>query len=324
MALRVVHSPEEWAAAFASTGRRAVLTIGNFDGLHLGHRQILKNVIERARALRAVATAISFDPHPLKVVRPSDAPPQIQTLAQRLAGFDEMGLDAAVVIRFDLALSRRSPEDFIRWAAVENLRAREIHVGDNFRFGHQQAGDVAHLEELGRQYGFAVQAVPPVVERGEVVSSSAIRSWLQKGDVGRASRLLGRPFTLTGEIIPGTGTGRRLLFPTLNLAPEQELLPADGVYATETLLDARIHRSATNVGLRPTFDGTQLTVETHLLDFSGNPESGRMEIHFWQHLRPEQKFSSPDDLRAQIQRDLDATRTFFHRLDISHRPKPAL
>jgi riboflavin kinase/FMN adenylyltransferase len=329
MAFRVFDSPEAWAAAFAASGPAvagAVLTIGNFDGLHLGHQKILARVVERARALGGVATAITFEPHPLKVLRPGDAPPQIQTLSQRLAGFEQMGLEVAVVIRFDLRVSRMSAEEFVRWAVVEKLRAREIHVGANFRFGHRHAGDVHLLEELGPRYGFAVQIVSPVVACGEIVSSTSIRTWLQQGAVGRAARLLGQPFVLTGRIIAGTGTGRRLLLPTLNLDPDQELLPARGVYATETFLGDHRYRSATNIGLRPTFPSARpgrlgtggsphLTVETHLLDFSEERQAGAMEIHFWKRLRDERNFAGPDELRTQIEADLRRTRRFFRLLD---------
>lgn len=309
MPFRVAHSPEEFAAAFPA--QRSVLTVGNFDGLHRGHQAILSRVAARARELGALAAVVTFDPHPMTVVRPGNGPAQLQTLAQRLAGFAQMGLDAAVVVRFDLAISRMSPEEFVRWAVVDNLRGRAILVGANFRFGHKQAGDVHLLEELGRRRDFTVEIVPPVIDAGEIISSTTIRSRLQQGDVERAAALLGRPFVLSGQIVPGTGTGRRLLFPTLNLRPEQGLFPAFGVYATETLLENRAYRSATNVGVRPTFGGDTPTVETHLLDFSGEQRSGAMEIRFWKRLRDEMKFSGPDELRAQIQRDLSATRAFF-------------
>ena len=316
MPLVVLHAPEEWAA-YSGARRGTVLTVGNFDGIHLGHQKILRGVVERARKTNALAAAVTFDPHPLKVLRPTEAPPLVATLAQRLAGLEQMGLDAALVLRFDLELSRVSPEEFVREILVEKLTVGAVLVGANFRFGHRQAGDATLLCELGRQCGFDVEVIPPVVVRGQVVSSTAIRQAVREGRVEQAARLLGRPFALTGEIRPGTGRGSQLVFPTLNLAPEQELLPAIGVYATETRVGGRLHRSASNVGVRPTFDGRGLTVESHLFDFSEKITSGPMEVRFWKRLREEHKFSGAEALRAQIAKDLARARTFFQRLDQS-------
>lgn len=315
MALAVVHSAAEWVARFGASGAKTALTVGNFDGIHLGHQKILRSVVERAQATGTLAAAVTFDPLPMKILRPAEAPPLISTLAQRLAGFQELGLAAALVLPFDLELSRLTPEQFVRGILVEQLRLASILVGENFRFGYQQAGDVKLLDELGRRLGFAVEIVPPVVVRGEVVSSTAIRRRVNEGGVERAARLLGRPFVLTGTIRPGTGRGRSVVFPTLNLATEQELLPAIGVYATETQVAGRLYRSATNVGTRPTFDGSGSSVESHLLDFSATLTAGPMEVHFWRRLRDERKFSGPEALRAQIAADLARTRRFFEQLD---------
>jgi len=193
---------------------------------------------------------------------------------------------------------------------------RAVLVGENFHFGHKQAGNVALLRELGSRFGFAVEIIPPVALDGEIVSSTAIRREIAAGSVTHAGRLLGRPFVLTGEIVPGTGTGRRFTFPTLNLNPDQELLPARGVYITRTLLEgeAKSRRSVTNVGMRPTFNGASLSVETHLLDFSGEVTAKRMEVRFWKRLREEKKFSGPEELRAQIARDIATANRYFSRL----------
>jgi riboflavin kinase/FMN adenylyltransferase len=318
MALEVVHSPGEWAERFGTRRLQTALTVGNFDGLHLGHRKILRGVVEQARASNALAGAVTFDPHPLEILRPADAPPLITTLAQRLTGLEQMGLDAALVLRFDAELSRLSAEEFARAILVEQLRLGVILVGENFRFGHHQAGDVKLLGKLGHRFGFAVEIVPPVVVRGEVVSSTTIRQAVCQGRVGHAARLLGRPFALSGEVFPGTGRGSRIVFPTLNLDPGKErerVLPAMGVYATETEVAGRLYRSATNVGVRPTFDGSRLTIESHLFDFSAKITSGPMEVRFWNRLRDERKFSGPEALRAQISNDLGRARRFFQRLD---------
>ena len=199
---------------------------------------------------------------------------------------------------------------------VRQLQVRAIVVGDNFRFGHRQAGDVKFLRDLGMRYGFEVVVHTPVALEGEIVSSTLIRKQIAEGDVTHAARLLGRPFVLTGELVRGTGTGRKFLFPTLNLKPDQELLPARGVYITRTVLEGETssHRSVTNIGMRPTFNGSALTIETHLLDYSGNFAPKHIEIRFWKRLREEKKFASPDDLRLQIARDISTANKFFARL----------
>src|SRR6202163_1411805 len=276
MAFLVFNSIEEWAAQFGDA-RRAAVTVGNFDGLHLGHQKILQSVAERARASGQRAAVITFDPHPMRVLRPDRAPLMIQTLSQRLAGFEQMGLDAALVLRFDHALSLVSPEEFIERILVGGLRAGAILVGANFRFGHRGAGDVRLLGECGRHDGFEVEIVPPVEVGGQIVSSTAIRGAVASGDVAEAIPLLGRGFSLTGEIRAGAGRGRTILFPTLNMAPEQELLPKLGVYATESVVGGKLYSSVTNVGTRPTFNGAGVTVESHLFEFSENLARGAME-----------------------------------------------
>jgi riboflavin kinase / FMN adenylyltransferase len=311
----VLHSTAEWAARYGSSGRRAVLSVGNFDGLHLGHQKILRQVIEYAQTRRAISGVITFDPHPLKVLRPGNAPPMVETMSQRMEQFAAIGLEAALVLRFDRALAALSPEEFVRGVLVDELKTAAILVGQNFHFGHRQEGDVETLTKLGSRFGFSVHIIDPVVIDGEFVSSTAVRTAIAEGRVAHAARLLGRPFALRGEIVRGAGRGSTVLFPTLNLAPEQELLPKVGVYATETRLEGRLYRSATNVGFRPTFDGTLLGVETHLFDFSREVTKGRLELRFWERLRDERKFSSPAELRAQIAADLRETRDYFRRLD---------
>ena len=258
---------------------------------------------------------ITFDPHPLKVLRPGQAPPLVETIGQRMERFAALGLEAALVLRFDRSLAGLTPEEFVRGILVEELKTEEVLVGQNFRFGHRQAGNVDTLRELGARFGFSVQIVDPVIVDGEFVSSSAVRKAIAEGRVAHAARLLGRPFALTGEIVRGAGRGSTVLFPTLNLAPEQELLPKPGVYATETCVEARWYRSATNVGFRPTFDGTLLGVESHLFDFSREVTKGRLEVRFCERLRDERKFSGPAELRAQIAADLREVREYFRRRD---------
>ena len=347
--LRVFTSGEDWAAAFGregkgltqrtqrkntedtekstpraqrriavprGAGRGSVIAIGNFDGIHLGHQRLLEYCIALARESGAVATALTFEPPPLKVLRPEAAPLRISTNGQRMEWFAALGMEAAVVLPFTMELSRLAPEEFVEEILVRQLQVRAVVVGDNFRFGHKQAGDVKFLRELGMRDGFDVIVHEPVVMDGEIVSSTAIRKLISQGDVTRAARMLGRAFALTGEVVPGTGTGRKFTFPTLNLRPEQELLPAKGVYITRTVLEGEpsSHRSVTNVGMRPTFNGTGLTVETHLLDYSGNFSPKKIEVRFWKKLREEKKFAGPEELRAQIGKDIAKANGFFARL----------
>jgi len=309
-------SPAEWTARYASTGRRSVLAIGNFDGIHLGHQAILRSAVACARETGNVATALTFDPSPRKVLRPESAPLRLSTNRQRMEWFGLLGLEAAVVLPFTMDLARLSPEDFVSQILVQGLSVRAVLVGENFRFGHRQAGDVRFLRELGMRYGFEVVIIRPVAYRGEIVSSTVIRREIAAGNVTHASLLLGRPFALTGRVVSGTGTGTRFTFPTLNLAPEQELLPARGVYVTRTVLEGsdKSYRSVTNIGMRPTFNGSSLSVETHLLDFSAPIESRCIEVRFWKRLREEKKFAGPEELRAQIARDIARASRFFSRL----------
>jgi len=314
--LTVFYSAADWAARFASTNRGSVIAIGNYDGIHLGHQHVLQFAMMRAKDSGGVSTALTFEPPPLKVLRPESAPLRISTNQQRIEWFGALGMEAAVVLPFTPELACLSPEDFVDEILVRQLQVRAVVVGDNFHFGHRQLGDVKFLRELGMRYGFEVVVHTPVARDGKIISSTLIRKQIAAGDVTHAARLLGRPFVLTGEVVRGTGTGRKFLFPTLNLKPDQELLPARGVYITRTVLEGETssHRSVTNIGMRPTFNGSSLTIETHLLDYSGNFAPKHIEVRFWKRLRSEQKFASPEDLRLQIARDISSANKFFSRL----------
>jgi phosphoribosyl 1,2-cyclic phosphate phosphodiesterase len=309
-------SSEEWSARYGRSARGSVLVVGNFDGIHLGHQMILNYAMQHARESGAVATALTFEPPPLKVLRPESAPLRVSTNQQRLEWFGLAGMEAAVVLPFTQEFSQLTAEEFIDQILVRDLQVRSVVVGENFRFGHRQRGDVTMLREMGMRYGFEVVIHVPVVYKKGVISSTLIRKEIAEGDVTSAARLLGRPFVLTGEVVSGTGTGRRFTFPTLNLAPEQELLPGRGVYITRTVLDGESssHRSVTNIGMRPTFNGAALSVETHLLDYSGNFAPQRIEVRFWKRLREEKKFSGADELRTQIAQDIAKANAFFTRL----------
>jgi len=314
--LEVFPTSQAWAARHSASCCGSTLAIGNFDGIHLGHQAILRAAVARAREVGAVSTILTFDPTPQKVLRPESAPLRISTTEQRLSCFAKLGMDAAVVLPFTHDLARLSPQEFVDQILVRDLQVRAVFVGENFRFGHKQAGNARLLLLLGAERGFDVVILPPVIYKREVVSSTIIRREIAEGDVAHAGRLLGRPFVLSGKVVSGTGTGRRFLFPTLNLAPEQELLPARGVYVTRTLIEgeSRSRRSVTNIGVRPTFNGSTLSVETHVLEPLDEITPGRIEVHFWKRLREEKKFSGPEELRAQIAQDIATADKFFTRL----------
>jgi riboflavin kinase/FMN adenylyltransferase len=289
------------------------LTIGNFDGVHLGHRRILATAVELARANRWRAGVLTFHPHPTRVVAPDRAPALMTTIEQRLERFAEIGLDRAVVLPFTAELARLSPEEFVRDILVRTLDARAVVVGSNFRFGHRHAGDTDTLVKLGESYGFACQAAEPVHVDGAIVSSSRLRSAVRDGRLREARRLLGSAFRVRGSVSSGRGIGARQTVPTLNLAPDAELMPADGVYVSETkdIETGRCWRSVTNVGVRPTFGAGERTVETHLLEPIGEASPKRIEVWFHRRLRDERSFPSAAELKRQILADVSAAERFF-------------
>lgn len=286
-------------------------TIGNYDGVHLGHAAILRAVVARARAENATSVLITFDPHPLAVVAPERRPALLQTREQKLRALEATGLDAVLFVRFTAELARRTGEEFVDAVLASGLPLQSVHVGGNFRFGRDRAGGVDLLRRIGDLRGFEVVEVAPVRIHDRVVSSSAIRRCLADGDVAEAARMLGRPYSLVGEVVPGDGRGRALDYPTANLSTGNELIPARGVYVTEAVLPAARHPAVTNVGTRPTFDGERFLVETHLLEYSGDLYHQEMEIRFLERLRDEIRFAGAAALSDQIGRDLAAATAFF-------------
>jgi riboflavin kinase / FMN adenylyltransferase len=315
MAMVAVWSPEEWIDRFGARRGRTALTIGNFDGVHIGHREILNRVTANALSNDRISAVLTFHPHPAQVLRPAAAPTLLETIDQRLARLEQAGINAALVVRFDRELAALSPQQFAESFLAETMRAAVIFVGQNFRFGHRQSGDVHMLGQLGAQLGFKVEIVPPVYQEIEgerlIVSSSAIRAAVREGRMEDAERMLGRPFVLEGEIRTGTGLGRKLVVPTLNLSTEQETLPKLGVYATETTVAGANYNSVTNVGMRPTFDGVKLAIETHLFGFSEMLTNGPMTIRFRTRIRDEKKFSGPEELKQQVLRDIEAAKEYL-------------
>jgi riboflavin kinase / FMN adenylyltransferase len=292
----------------------SVVTIGNFDGVHLAHQKLLRRVVEAARPQGLRATAITFEPHPIKLLSPDHAPKLLTPLGRKVELIEKTGIDLLVVLPFTRELARQSPLEFVRRVLVDPLHATSVHVGPNFRFGYRQSGDTEILEELGHQEGFRVEVVPLLFMRGDRVSSTRVRELLAEGQVHKANRLLGRPFSSRGPIVAGMGVGRKHTVPTLNLAPIEEQLPKVGVYVTHAVLGGVRYDSVTNVGFKPTFGDHRLTVETFLLDFSGQIDETEMEIEFLYRLRDEMKFQNPAILKVQIQEDARRALKFFRLL----------
>ena len=304
-------------AALREPIERPVLTVGNFDGIHLGHRAILDTVRSRARALGGAAVVYTFDPHPRKVLQPDRATKLLTTLEQRLELLEQTGVDVVVVERFTRDFARTSAEDFIREVIHARIRPLEVYVGYDFHFGRDREGSMRLLTELGPRLGFSVTIIPEVRVDGGDVNSTRIRERLGAAHVEEANAMLGRAYTVRGRVARGDARGRTLGFPTANLEPENEVLPGAGVYAGRlSLLDAGTppagagFGAVTNVGTRPTFrDGGELLVEAHLLGFSGDLYGRRVELSFEAHLRAERRFPSAEALREQIQADVAAART---------------
>lgn len=310
-AFRLAHSLDE-ARDFGP----CAVTIGNFDGVHLAHRQLLARVVAIGRERGIRSAALTFHPHPAKIVAPERAPKLLTTPEQRSVLMRNAGLDEVLILPFDTALAHLTPIQFIEQVLVAGLQARAVVVGENFRFGTRQSGDPALLAAAGARYGFATEFIGDVRVRGKVVSSTEVRRLAALGRVAAACRLLGRPFALEGSIAAGHGIGSKQTVPTLNLVPCSELLPARGVYITRTtdLDSGQIWESVTNVGLRPTFGGDQLTVETFLLSAFDGSTPARIRVEFLWRLRDERKFPSPALLKQQIFRDVERTQRYFSRL----------
>jgi len=306
----IFHSPEEALGRFGP----CAVTAGNFDGVHCGHRRLLREVTQIASANGWAPSVLTFDPHPAKVVAPERAPKLLTTIAQRCGYMGECGITQVLVLPFDLQLASLEADDFVRRILVETLQARAVVVGDNFRFGHRQSGDVHTLARLGMEHHFEFRALPAVTMRGVVVSSSEIRRRIQTGNVPGAARLLGRFVSVEGEVVKGHGVGSRKTVPTLNIEATAEVLPAVGVYVTRTmdLESERIWPSVTNVGFRPTFGGKHLAVETYILERLEAPPS-RIRVELTRRLRDERKFESPEALKAQILSDVERARKWHRR-----------
>jgi len=301
--------PARWA--------QPVLALGNFDGVHRGHRKILDRVRRVASERNATALVMMFDPHPPRVVRPDKAPPLLMTTAQKLEAIEAAGLHGAAMVRFTPDVSRWDPDTFVRNVLVDWVRVAEVWVGANFLFGHDRAGTFSMLRTLGANYGFKAEKIDPVRYREFVVSSTRVRRLVSEGRVDEAGALLGRQYFVDGTVVHGDGRGRTIGFPTANLCTDNELLPPHGVYATTASVNGVARASVTNIGVRPTVDGSgKVRVETHLFGVSDDLYGMPLRVGFVQRLRDERAFPSVDALREQIAADCDRARVLFDRLSL--------
>jgi riboflavin kinase/FMN adenylyltransferase len=292
------------------------ITIGNFDGVHNGHRQIMKRVVSIAREHGWKSAVMTFDPHPTKLVAPARAPRLLTTPEQRARLIQELGIDEILILPFTAEIAKLTPEEFVADIVAGKLAARAVLVGDNFRFGHRAAGDAETLLNLGRKYGFDVEIAGTVAWRNRTISSSEIRQLIEAGDVAHVCRMLGRPYLLEGVVVRGEGVGSTQTVPTLNLDTQAEVLPKTGVYVTRTRDKVRQREwpSITNVGYRPTFDGHQLTIETYLLAPLQGDSPMEIAVEFLHRVREERKFDDAAALKSQILRDVARAQVYFRRL----------
>jgi riboflavin kinase/FMN adenylyltransferase len=310
----VIHFPEDPRPVH---WRQPVLALGNFDGVHRGHRKILERVRRVAGEHAATSVVMTFDPHPPRVVRPDKAPPLLMTKPQKLEAIADAGVQGAAIVRFTTELSHWDPETFVRNVLVDWLHVGEVWVGANFLFGHDRSGNFSMLRVLGSRYGFKAEKIDPVRYKDFVVSSTRVRRLVSEGRVDEAGALLGHQYFVDGTIMRGDQRGRTLGFPTANLCSENELLPPHGVYATTARIGALVHPSVTNVGTRPTVDQSGRTViETHIFNLDRDLYGQPMRIGFVQRLRDERAFESLDALRAQIDADCQRARVLFTRLSL--------
>jgi len=310
--MMIYHSLAEVPADFGP----CALTIGNFDGVHFGHRRILRRLKAIADERGWKASVLTFDPHPTRVVAPQFTPPLMTSPERRAQLMQQEGIEQVLILPFTRELASLEPADFVRQLLVDRLGARAVLVGDNFHFGHRQAGNVQVLAGLGRELGFETDVVSTVACRGRIVSSSGIRELLRAGRVSLAARLLERPYALEGEVVSGRGVGSKQTVPTLNLATAAEVIPATGVYVTRTrdLDTAREWNSITNIGYRPTFgSSSELSIETFLLDPIEGANPRRIRVEFRWRVRDERQFPTPEALREQILKDVHTAQSYFRR-----------
>ncbi len=314
-----------------SPPRRTVLTIGNFDGVHLGHREIFRRVVRRAQEIDGTAAVLTFEPHPLRLLAPDKAPPRINTPEEKVRLLTASCIDLLVVLDFTRELAGLPAADFVAEILVRRLGLKHLIVGYDYAFGRNREGDVKFLAAQAQVHGFTLEVLEPIRAGEEVYSSTRIRDMLQKGEVAEAVGVLGRNFTLDGIVVHGDRRGRQLGFPTANLATEKELLPREGVYAVKVKWREASYDAVINIGRRPTFDGASPTLEIHLLDFSGDLYGERLRIYFVARLREERRFASVNALQKAVLADIACAREvlagaqvveYREYLDCGHRSGP--
>jgi riboflavin kinase / FMN adenylyltransferase len=293
-----------------------VLALGNFDGLHRGHLKIVERVKRGAAEHGGTPMAMTFDPHPPRVVRPDKAPPLLMTKAQKLEALHRAGISCVAVVRFTPEMSQWDPETFVRRVLVEWLRISKLWVGANFLFGHGRSGNFSTLRTLGQRYGFRADKIDPVRYKDFVVSSTRIRRLVSEGRMDEAGALMGHPYYVDGQIVHGRGRGREIGVPTANLATANELVPPHGVYATTMTIDGIVRAGITNLGVRPTFGESDVSIETHLLNHEADLYGRNVRLSFVQRLRDERRFPDVDALRAQIDADRRRAERLFTRISV--------
>jgi riboflavin kinase/FMN adenylyltransferase len=305
-------------AEIGPDARPAAVAVGNFDGVHTGHRRLFRRAVKASVENGWIPSVLTFDPHPTRVVAPGRAAQLLTTVEERWPMMREEGIQQVFVLPFDREFASLSPEEFARKILIAGVGAAAVYVGENFRFGSRHAGDVRLLKQLGDQLGFLVEVVPSVYVRGRMASSTEVRNLLLQGRVSLACRLLERPYWIQGSIVPGFGVGSKQTVPTLNLDTAAEVLPADGVYITRTtdLNDERQWQSISNIGMRPTFDGSKRTIETFLLSPFDGVTPSRIRLEFLKRVREERKFDSPEALKSQILHDVKRANTYFRRTGV--------
>jgi riboflavin kinase / FMN adenylyltransferase len=312
--METIHFPDDARPAWLV---HPVLALGNFDGLHRGHQKIIERVKRGAAEHGGTPMAMTFDPHPPRVVRPDKAPPLLMTTGQRLEALGRAGMQGVAVVRFTHEMSQWDPETFVRTVLVEWLKVVEVWVGANFLFGHDRTGTFTVLRALGSRYGFRAEKIDAVRYKDFVVSSTRVRRLLSEGRVDEAGALLGHHYFIDGTVVHGDARGRELGFPTANLETPNELFPPPGVYATTASVGGIEHPSVTNIGVRPTFGGSGgIRIETHLLDGARELYGTRLRLSFVQRLRDERAFADVDALRTQIDADCRAARRLFGRISL--------
>jgi riboflavin kinase / FMN adenylyltransferase len=307
--MKIIHDLQELTTVPTHT----VVTIGNFDGVHLGHRAIFRRVVAEARQAQGTATVITFNPHPLKLLAPERAPLLINTYAERERLIAASCIDLLVCLPFTAALAALPATSFVTDILIRSLGLKHLIIGYDYAFGRDRQGDAAFLQSCGERYGFTVEVLPPITQNQEIYSSTRIRQLLQEGEVEAAASLLGRHFTLEGEVVHGAGRGQNLGFPTVNLRTEKEILPREGVYAVKVRHGEMLLNGVANIGRNPTFGENELTVEVHLLDVKQNLYGETLRIYFLQRLRGEERFATVTELCAAIQVDIDRARQILNQ-----------